>query len=55
MRAIFGRGAFILSRTTLGLYGIWASITIAAIIRGNWLLIWSPVRIRRLPQPSVES
>jgi putative MATE family efflux protein len=32
--------AFFLSRTSLGLYGIWVGITLCTIIRGTWLCFW---------------
>jgi Na+-driven multidrug efflux pump len=32
--------AYILSRTSLGLYGIWLGITITAIFRGLWICLW---------------
>jgi len=32
--------AWILSRTTLGVYGVWLGICLAAVIRGGWVFIW---------------
>ena len=32
--------AYILSRTTLGLYGIWTAITLTTVIRGLWICLW---------------
>jgi putative MATE family efflux protein len=32
--------AFILSRTSLGLYGIWIAISVTAVIRGLWICVW---------------
>jgi putative MATE family efflux protein len=36
--------AFILSRTSLGLYGIWIAVTITTVIRGLWICTWYIVR-----------
>jgi putative MATE family efflux protein len=36
--------AFILSRTSLGLYGIWIAVTITTVIRGLWICIWYILR-----------
>ncbi|AEF86827.1 MATE efflux family protein [Treponema primitia ZAS-2] len=32
--------ALILSRTSLGLYGVWVAVSITAIIRGAWISLW---------------
>ena len=32
--------AFILSRTSMGIYGVWIGITITALIRGVWVCVW---------------
>ena len=32
--------AWLLSRTSLGLYGVWIGVTIAAIIRSTWVCAW---------------
>ena len=32
--------AWLLSRTSLGLYGVWIGVTITAFIRGVWICIW---------------
>jgi Na+-driven multidrug efflux pump len=32
--------AFFLSRTSLGLYGIWIGVVISANLRGIWMNIW---------------
>jgi putative MATE family efflux protein len=32
--------AYILSRTSLGLYGIWIAVSVTSIIRGLWICIW---------------
>ncbi|MDR2102473.1 MAG: MATE family efflux transporter [Treponema sp.] len=32
--------AFILSRTALGLYGIWVAVSATAVLRGVWICLW---------------
>ncbi|MDR3166615.1 MAG: MATE family efflux transporter [Treponema sp.] len=32
--------AFILSKTSLGLYGIWVAVSATAILRGVWICLW---------------
>jgi putative MATE family efflux protein len=32
--------AFFLSRTALGLYGVWIAMTACAILRGSWICLW---------------
>jgi putative MATE family efflux protein len=32
--------AYLLSRTSLGLYGVWIGITISANVRGLWICLW---------------
>jgi Na+-driven multidrug efflux pump len=32
--------AFILSRTSLGLYGIWLAISITTVLRSSWICLW---------------
>ena len=32
--------AFLLSRTSLGIYGVWISESFTAIVRGSWICIW---------------
>jgi putative MATE family efflux protein len=40
--------AFILSRTALGLYGIFWAVSIGAAVRGIWLFVWYRAAARRL-------
>ena len=39
--------AFFLSRTALGLYGVWIAITACAILRGTWMCLWYAAAERR--------
>jgi len=32
--------ALILSRTSLGLYGVWIAVSVITVIRGTWICIW---------------
>ena len=32
--------AYLLSRTSLGLYGIWLAVTICSVVRGVWICVW---------------
>jgi Na+-driven multidrug efflux pump len=32
--------AYFLSRTSLGLYGVWIAVSITALIRGAWVCLW---------------
>ncbi|MDR1420168.1 MAG: MATE family efflux transporter [Treponema sp.] len=32
--------AYALSRTSLGLYGVWAAVSIVTVIRGLWICLW---------------
>ena len=41
--------AYFLSRTALGLTGIWIGVTAGACLRGVWMIIWILIRKRRLP------
>jgi putative MATE family efflux protein len=44
--------AFFLSRTALGLYGIWIAITACAVLRGGWICLWYAAAERRRPSPA---
>jgi Na+-driven multidrug efflux pump len=39
--------AWVLSRTSLGLYGVWIGVTISANLRGLWMNLWYAVESRR--------
>ncbi|MDR1899535.1 MAG: MATE family efflux transporter [Treponema sp.] len=39
--------AFFLSRTELGLYGVWIAVTATAILRGTWICLWYIAAERR--------
>ncbi|MDR2158778.1 MAG: MATE family efflux transporter [Treponema sp.] len=39
--------ALFLSRTALGLYGVWIAITACAIVRGAWICLWYAAAERR--------
>ena len=45
--------AFFLARTAMGLDGIWWAITIGAMLRGAWILIWFRIHARKLPREDV--
>jgi Na+-driven multidrug efflux pump len=32
--------AYLLSRTSLGLYGVWMAVSITALMRGAWICLW---------------
>ncbi len=42
--------AYFLSRTALGLNGIWLGVTIGAFIRGAWIFIWRIIESRKEPK-----
>ena len=39
--------AFILSRTSLGILGVWVTITISSFIRGVWICLWYFIAAKR--------
>ena len=39
--------AWLLSRTSLGLYGVWIGVTITAFIRGVWICVWYALEERK--------
>jgi putative MATE family efflux protein len=41
--------ALILSRTRLGLYGVWLAVIVTANLRGVWICLWYYFRGRKLP------
>ena len=45
--------AYFLSKTSLGLYGIWLGISLAAVIRGTWSLTWYLIAARKNPAADV--
>ncbi|MDR0910211.1 MAG: MATE family efflux transporter [Spirochaetaceae bacterium] len=42
--------AWFLSRTSLGIAGVWISICVGAFVRGAWLVIWYLVFQKKLPK-----
>ena len=42
--------AFFLAQTAMGLDGIWWALTIGAMMRGAWILIWLRLYSRKLPK-----
>lgn len=46
--------AWVLSRTSLGLDGIWWAISIGAVIRGAWIYLWYLYMLRDMPKTDVQ-
>jgi len=47
--------AYFLSRTGLGLFGLWIGITVGACVRGGWTYIWFLIRKRTIPVSAREA
>lgn len=42
--------SYVLSRSSLGLNGIWVAISVAAVIRGAWIYAWCKIQSRKYPK-----
>lgn len=46
--------AYFLSKTALGVYGVWIAISIGAIARGIWMFVWCRLMLRTKPKNDID-